>query len=278
MFYVQIHPNHGGEKNIFIDDDDGCKATAMTPQGLLRHLKNEGDSTHKAISIYLETLNSFRRGHVRQDPGVKSKMKRDSDKEETEEEEREKEEEEVAAALDSNDVSREQVDTNAYDHAKQGLETQIASDNHKDPMSEVIDGCQSAKKILDDIEKDDTDVTGQKKVMGGSVQVENQFSHDNIDDNASDQSKHQLDPKIGTENPKGPESEYKDDGDTSINLPGDNVGTDVISPREGASDDKSDEHPVLPSNPPLSGKLQAYQQFLEQNIQQEEEKKKKKRK
>ncbi len=70
-----------------------------------------------------------------------------------------------------------------------------------------MDGCQSAKNILDDIEKDDTDVTGWKEVMGGSVQVENQFSHDNIDKNTNDQSKHWLDPKIGTENPKGSESE-----------------------------------------------------------------------
>ncbi len=59
------------------------------------------------------------------------------------------------------------------------------------------------KDVLDDIEKDDTDVTGQKEVMGGSVQVEDQFSHDNIEENANDQSKHQLYPKIGTENPKG---------------------------------------------------------------------------
>jgi hypothetical protein len=43
--------------------------------------------------------------------------------------------------------------------------------------------------------------------MGGSVQVENQFSQDNIGENANDQSKHRLDPKIGTETPKGPESE-----------------------------------------------------------------------
>ncbi len=115
----------------------------MTPQELLRHLKNEGDSTHKAISIYLETLNFFSQGHIRQDPGVNSKKKPDSDKEEKEEEEREEEEEEeVAAALDSNDVSCKQVDTYACDHAKQGLETQIATDNHKDPVSEVIDGCQ----------------------------------------------------------------------------------------------------------------------------------------
>jgi hypothetical protein len=42
------------EKNhIFIYDDHGCKATAMTPQELLKHLKNEGDSTHTVISVYL---------------------------------------------------------------------------------------------------------------------------------------------------------------------------------------------------------------------------------
>jgi hypothetical protein len=51
--------------------------------------------------------------------------------------------------------------------------------------------------------------------MGGSVQVETHFSHANIDENASDQSKHKQDPKIGTENTKGPESECKDGGDTS---------------------------------------------------------------
>ncbi len=76
---------------------------------------------------------------------MNSKKKPDSDEEEKEEEEREEEEEEVAATWESNDVSCEQVDTYAYDHAKQGLETQIASDNHKDPVYEIIDGCQSEK-------------------------------------------------------------------------------------------------------------------------------------
>jgi hypothetical protein len=47
---------------------------------------------------------------------------------------------------------------------------------------------------------------------------------------ANDQSKHRPEPKKGTENPKGPESEGTDGGDTSINIQGDNVGTDVISP------------------------------------------------
>ncbi len=57
-------------------------------------------------------------------------------------------------------------------------------------MSEGLDGCESAKNVQDDLVKDDTDVTGQKEIIGGSVQVENQFSHDNIDENANDQSKH----------------------------------------------------------------------------------------
>jgi hypothetical protein len=254
-------PTMEGKNNIFIDDDHGCKATATAPQELLKHLKNEGDSTHTAISIYLQTLNTFSQGHVRQDPSVNSKKKPDSDEEEKEEEERE--EKEVAAALDSNDVSHEQVDTYACDHSKQGLETQIASETHKDPISEVTDGCESAKNVLDDIEKDITDVTGQKEVMGGSVQVEHQFSHDNIDKNANEQSKHQLDPKIGKENPKGPESEGTDGGGISINVPGDNDGTDIISPQEGASDDKSDEPPVLPCNLPPNGKILAYQKYLE---------------
>jgi hypothetical protein len=190
-------------------------------------------------------------------------MKPDSNEEEKEEEEREDKEQEVAATSDNNDVSREQVDTYACDQSKQGLETQIASETHKDPVSEVTDEFESAKNVLDDIEKDVTDITGQKEVTGGSVQVKNQFSHDIIDKDANEQSKHRLDPKIGTEIPKGPESEGTDGGDTSVNVPGDNVGTDIISPQEGASDDKSDEPPVLPSNPPLRGKLLAYQKYLE---------------
>ena len=73
--------------------------------------------------------------------------------------------------------------------------------------------------------------------------------------------KHRLDPKIGTENTKGPELECKDGGDTSINVPGGNVGTDVISPQEGASDDNSDE-PLVSSNPPPNGKILAYQKCI----------------
>ncbi len=175
----------------------------------------------------------------------------------------------VAAVLDSNDVPCEQVDTHACDHAKQEKETQIDSDNHTDSVSEGIDGCESAKNKPDDIEKDDTDATGQKEVMGGSVQVDNQFSHDNIDESANDQSRHQLDPKIGTEIPNGPKSECKDGGDTSINVPGDNVPTDVISPPEGASVEKIYESTVLPSNAPFLWKALQFKIFLESKKHQE---------
>jgi hypothetical protein len=79
----------------------------MTPQELLQHLRSEGDATHTAISIYLETLNTFSPDNVRQDPSVKSKKKPHS--EEEKKEEKEQEEEEVATALDGNDVSHEHV-------------------------------------------------------------------------------------------------------------------------------------------------------------------------
>ncbi len=41
------------------------------------------------------------------------------------------------------------------------------------------------------------------------------------------------------------------------------LGTEVISPGEGGSDDNSDRPTVLQSNPPLSGKALMYQQYLE---------------
>jgi hypothetical protein len=110
----------------------------MTPQELLGHLRSEGDATHIATSIYLETLNTFSQGNVRQDPSVNSKQKPHSEEEEKEEEEQE--EKEVATALDGNDVSHEHVDMNACDHSKQGLETQIVSETNNEPESEVTDG------------------------------------------------------------------------------------------------------------------------------------------
>ena len=71
--------------------------------------------------------------------------------------------------------------------------------------------------------------------------------------NANDQYKQGPETDIGTDNPKRPELEGTD---------GDNVGTDVISPQEGASDDKSDEPPVLLANPPPNEKIFMYQKYL----------------
>jgi hypothetical protein len=84
-------------KKIFIHHDHGYKATVVTPQELLRHLKTAGDSTHATIFVYLQKLNTFSRGHARQDPGENSKKKPDSDEKEKEEEESKEEEKEVAA-------------------------------------------------------------------------------------------------------------------------------------------------------------------------------------
>ena len=77
--------------------------------------------------------------------------------------------------------------------------------------------------------------------------------------NANDQSKQVPVPEIGTENQNEPESEVTDGSDTLINVPDDNIGTDVFSPGEGGSDDKIDGSTVLPSNPPLSGKVKSKQ-------------------
>jgi hypothetical protein len=48
-----------------------------------------------------------------------------------------------------------------------------------------------------------------------------------------------------------------------MNVPGDNVVTDVISPGGGGSQDVSDGPTVLPFNSPLCGKTLLYQQYLE---------------
>jgi hypothetical protein len=99
---------------------------------------------------------------------------------------------------------------NVCDHSKQGLETQIASKTHNDPGSEVTGSCESSKNVTDDIEKDVTDVTGLKEVMGGSEHSQDEFPQKNIDMNANDQSKQGPETEIGTENPNGLESEGTD--------------------------------------------------------------------
>ena len=147
-------------------------------------------------------------------------------------------------------------DMDVCDHSKQGLESEFAPETQNNPESEATDGYDPSKSALD----------------------KNEVPHDSFDMDANDQSNQGPEPEIGTETQNGPQSEVTDGGDTSINVPGDNIGTDVISPGEGGSDDKSDGPLVLPSNPPLSEKALVYQQYLESKQKQEEEKKKKRKK
>jgi hypothetical protein len=90
--------------------------------------------------------------------------------------------------------------------------------------------------------------------MGGSEHSKNEFAHENNDMNSNNQYKKGPKTDFGTDNPKRQELEGTDGG---------NVGTDIISPHKGASYDKSDEPPVLPSNPPPNGKIFMYQKYLE---------------
>jgi hypothetical protein len=95
---------------------------------------------------------------------------------------------------------------------------------------------------------------------------------------ANDQSKQGPEPEIGTENQSKPESEVTDGGNTSISVPGVNIGTDVISPGEGGSDDLIDGSTALPSNPPLTGKLLMYKKNWNENKNKKKQKRKKEKK
>ncbi len=102
-------------------------------------------------------MNPSNTGHGRQNPSVNSKKKPDSEgedeeeeeEEEEEDEEEEEEEEEIATELDSKEVSHVHIGTDACDHSKQGLESEIPPGTQNDPESEVTDGCDPSKKAID---------------------------------------------------------------------------------------------------------------------------------
>ncbi len=123
----------------------------------------------------------------------------------------------------------------------QNQKSEISPKTQNDPESEVTDGCNPSKKEFDKTE----------------------VFHKNFDIDANDQTKQGPEPEIGTEDQQGPELEVTKGGDTSTNKPGNSIGTEVISPGEGGSDDNSDGPTVLQSNPPLSGIALMYQQYME---------------
>jgi hypothetical protein len=87
-------------------------------------------------------------------------------------------------------------------------ESAIAPETQHDPDSGVTDGCDPSKSALD----------------------KNELSQENFDMDSNDQSKLGPEPKIGIENQNKPESEVTDGDHASINVPGFNIGTDVILP------------------------------------------------
>ncbi len=133
---------------------------------------------------------------------------------------------------------------NANDQSKHKPEPKNGTENPNGPESEGTDGGDTSINVPGDYVGTDvifvTDGTGPKEVMGGNEHFKNQFAHENNDMNSNDQYKQGQKTGFGTDNPKRPEIEGTDGG---------NVGTDIISPQEGASDDKSDEPPVLPWTP-----------------------------
>ncbi len=81
-------------------------------------------------------MNPSNAGHGRQNPSIKSKKKPESEEEDKDEEEEEEEvEEEIATALDSKEVSHVHIGTDACDHSKLGLESEIPSESQNDPES-----------------------------------------------------------------------------------------------------------------------------------------------
>ncbi len=125
---------------------------------------------------------------------------------------------------------------NANDQSKHQPEPEIGTENPKGPESEGTDCGDISINVPGDYVGTDvifgTDGIGPKEVMGGSEHSKNEFSHKNNDMKSNDQYKQRPKTDFGTDSPKRPELEGTDGG---------NVGTDVISPQEGASDDERNE-------------------------------------
>ena len=138
-------------------------------------------------------------------------------------------------------------DIDANDQTKQGPEPEIGTENQHKPESEVAKG---------------GDTSTNKP--GNSIGTEVISLGENDSDDNSDG------PKVLQSNPplSGKALMYQQyleskQNDTTMNVPGDNVVTDVIPPGGGGSQYKSDGPTVLPSNSPLCGKTLLYQQYLE---------------
>jgi hypothetical protein len=149
--------------------------------------------------------------------------------------------------LDRSEVCYKNFDIDSNDQTKQGPEPEIDTENQHDPESEVTKG---------------GDTSTNKP--GNSIRTEVISPGKGSSDDNSDG------PKVLHSNPPLSRkallyqqySESKQN-DTTMNVPGDSVVTDVIPPGGGGCQYKSDGPTVLPPDSPLCGKTLLYQQYLE---------------
>jgi hypothetical protein len=140
--------------------------------------------------------------------------------------------------LDKTEVSHKNFDIDASDQSKCGPEPEIGTENQQGPESEVTEGGDTSTNKA-----------------GNSIGTEVIFQGEGGSDDKSDG------PTVLQSNPllSGKALLYQQyleskQNDTTMNVLGDNVVTDVISPGGGGSHDKIDGSRVLPSDFPLSGK------------------------
>jgi hypothetical protein len=132
------------------------------------------------------------------------------------------------------------------DQTNQGPEPEIGTENQHKPELEVTKG-------------GDTSTNKPGNSIGTEVFSPGEGGSDDISDG----------PTVLQSNPplSGKALLYQQyleskQNDTTMNVPGDNVVTDVIPPGGGGFRDKSDGPIVSPSNSSLCGKTILYQQYL----------------
>jgi hypothetical protein len=149
--------------------------------------------------------------------------------------------------FDKTEVSNKNFDIDANDQSKQGPEQEICIENQEGPKSEVTEGGDtSTNKPGDSI---GTEVISSEEC--GS------------DDNSDGPTVLQSYPLLSGKALMYQQYLESKQNDNTMNVPGDNFVTDVISPGRGESQDQSNGPTVLPSNSPLSWKTLLYQHNLE---------------
>jgi hypothetical protein len=149
-------------------------------------------------------------------------------------------------ASDKTEVCHKNFDIDANDQTKQEPEPEIGTENQHEPESEVAKGGDTTNIPGNSIE---TEVISPGE--GGS------------DDNSDGPQVLQSNPPLSGKALLYQQYLESKQNDTTMNVPGDNVVTDMIPPGGGGSQYKSEGPTVSPSNSPLCEKKLLYQQYLE---------------